>query len=367
VTVPSTQRGEAYKLSSGTWGLWYYDSKGVRRRETPFPSKSASARLLPRRRRACAARSAAAKPDVRFTEFVDVYLERHAAKVRPRTIATLAERLRHAERRFGDVTLHEFERMVDEIAGWQAKQPPGIRYGRVQALRQTLEAAVRWGYMHSNPAKLAGGTGCRRRALFAPFPEPRSTPLLRRCRRPTRRFPCSLRRPDCAPRSGKPSSGATSTGDRRAQRSPHGVVQRRSSNSARRIAAAVRSRSPRGHLQRSTPCRFASTRPCCSRRPGAYVLNLNNFRNRIWTPAIEASGVRTPARIYDLRSTFASNALAAGDHRLRTRPRHGHERRNDREPLRRSARRSGASMATRLGAFEAEQERAAARPISDAE
>jgi hypothetical protein len=29
-------------------------------------------------------------------------------------------------------------------------------------------------------------------------------------------------------------------------------------------------------------------------------------------PAIEASGVSTPARIYDLRSTFASNALAAG-------------------------------------------------------
>ncbi len=29
-------------------------------------------------------------------------------------------------------------------------------------------------------------------------------------------------------------------------------------------------------------------------------------------PAIEASGVARPARIYDLRSTFASNALAAG-------------------------------------------------------
>jgi hypothetical protein len=36
------------------------------------------------------------------------------------------------------------------------------------------------------------------------------------------------------------------------------------------------------------------------------------FRNREWGPAIEASGVRRPARIYDLRSTFASNALAAG-------------------------------------------------------
>ena len=34
-------------------------------------------------------------------------------------------------------------------------------------------------------------------------------------------------------------------------------------------------------------------------------LNLDNFRRREWAPAIEASGVRKPARIYDLRSTFA--------------------------------------------------------------
>ena len=42
------------------------------------------------------------------------------------------------------------------------------------------------------------------------------------------------------------------------------------------------------------------------------LLNLDNWRRREWGPAIEASGVRRPARIYDLRSTFASNALAAG-------------------------------------------------------
>jgi integrase len=46
--------------------------------------------------------------------------------------------------------------------------------------------------------------------------------------------------------------------------------------------------------------------------PEGGLLNLDNFRRREWGPAIEASGVRTPARIYDLRSTFASNALAAG-------------------------------------------------------
>ena len=32
----------------------------------------------------------------------------------------------------------------------------------------------------------------------------------------------------------------------------------------------------------------------------------------MWGPAIEASGVATPARIYDLRATFVSDALAAG-------------------------------------------------------
>ena len=37
-----------------------------------------------------------------------------------------------------------------------------------------------------------------------------------------------------------------------------------------------------------------------------------NFRRRIWVPAVEAAGVATPATPYDLRDTFASNALAAG-------------------------------------------------------
>ena len=48
--------------------------------------------------------------------------------------------------------------------------------------------------------------------------------------------------------------------------------------------------------------------------PGANggLLDLTTFRRHAWTPAVKASGIATPARIYDLRSTFASNALAAG-------------------------------------------------------
>ena len=60
----------------------------------------------------------------------------------------------------------------------------------------------------------------------------------------------------------------------------------------------------------AVPARLDSTYVFASIRGGPF--DLHNFRNRTWGPAIEASGIATPARLYDLRSTFASNALAAG-------------------------------------------------------
>jgi integrase len=46
--------------------------------------------------------------------------------------------------------------------------------------------------------------------------------------------------------------------------------------------------------------------------PAGGLLNLNNCRKREWLPAVDAAGIAKPARVYDLRSTFASNVLAAG-------------------------------------------------------
>jgi hypothetical protein len=76
--------------------------------------------------------------------------------VRGRTIAILRERLDYAVRAYGDVRLHDLERMSGELASWFATLSAGSRYGIVQAVRQMLEAAVRWGHMSRNPAKLAG-------------------------------------------------------------------------------------------------------------------------------------------------------------------------------------------------------------------
>jgi integrase len=82
------------------------------------------------------------------------------------------------------------------------------------------------------------------------------------------------------------------------------------------LAKTARSRrqvplSPRalGALE-ALPARLDSPYLIPAHRGGLF--DLHNFRRREWSPAIEAAGVRTPARVYDLRSTFASNALAAG-------------------------------------------------------
>ena len=154
--MPATRRGQAYRLGPNRCRLRWYDAAGKRRRKSPFPSKSAA---LAHYRDAIEPQlrgEPVPVADLTLAEFVPLYLERHAATVRPRTIQTLGERLPHATRVFGDVPLRNLERMTGELASWQAKLPERSRYEVVQALRQTLEAAVRWGHMDRNPAKLAG-------------------------------------------------------------------------------------------------------------------------------------------------------------------------------------------------------------------
>jgi len=95
-----------------------------------------------------------------------------------------------------------------------------------------------------------------------------------------------------------------------------------------------------------TPYVFAA------RRGGLF--DLHNFRRRVWAPAIEAAAIRRPARIYDLRSTFASNALTAGVRRLRASAGDGHKRPDDRAPIRDAARRRRCRHRRRLDAYDNE-------------
>jgi hypothetical protein len=57
--------------------------------------------------------------------------------------------------------------------------------------------------------------------------------------------------------------------------------------------------------------RTRAPRPWCSPAPEGGYLHLENFRKRVWLPAVETAGV-APLRLHDLRHTCASLAIAAG-------------------------------------------------------
>ncbi len=201
--------------------------------------------------------------------------------------------------------------MSGELADWQARRPERSRYGIMQALRQALEAAVRWELMGRNPAKLAGRN---------PQPSPRPVRVFTLAEvdaiaaelsdgyRPLPAFVAAtglrpeewaaLERRDVDRRGGLVVVRTVSDGELvelgKTSRS------RRQVPLSRRALAALDSLPPR----LDTPLLFPA--------PAGGPINGSNWHRREWGPAIMASGVARPARPYDLRSTFASNALAAG-------------------------------------------------------
>ena len=310
--MPPTQRGQAYKLAPSKWGLRYYDEVGARRRVSPFPSRSAALAHFREVIQPQLRGEAVPLPELTLAEFVPLYLERHAAGVRPRTVDALRWRLGVATEAFGDVPLRDLERMSGEVASWRAKLPERSRFAITAALRQALGAAVRWGYMAQNPATQAGrnpqpaprpirafsgeeieAIGAELSPMYMPLPlfaaatglRPEEWQALERRDLDRRERLLNVRR---TVSSGEVVELGKTAGSRRQV-----PLSRRALEALDALPARL-----------DTPMLFPA--------PGGGLLNLDNFRNRQWAPAIEGSGVRTPARIYDLRSTFASNALAAG-------------------------------------------------------
>ena len=103
---------------------------------------------------------------VTFGELCDGYLATH--QVSPRTIATIRERLKYSRAAFGSTLVRDLR--PEEIARWNAqlrsKPTPGkkssitrptvlsptTRAGALRAMRQVLAAGVRWDYLLRNPA-----------------------------------------------------------------------------------------------------------------------------------------------------------------------------------------------------------------------
>jgi integrase len=291
------------------------------------------------------------------------YLERHAATVRERTVWTLRVRLRYATRAFGDVPLKDLERMSGEIAAWQAKLPERSRYGLVGALRQCLAAGCRWGYMGVNPAVLAGRnrqpaprtvrafTSAELEAIaaelapaFRPLPAFAATTGLR----PEEWAALERRDVDRVGRM---------LNVRRTISSGQLVELGKTTRSRRQVPLSARALEALDGLppRLDTPLVFPAIR--------GGLMNLDNWRRREWAPAIEAGAVRKPARIYDLRSTFASNALAAGVSVFELARVMGTSTHMIERAYGVLIEGAGADIARRLDAFDADQDRTSAEGV----
>jgi integrase len=186
--------------------------------------------------------------------------------------------------------------MGGELADFAAALPPGFRYSVMGAFRQALGAAVRWGYITKNPAALAG-----------PNPMPPALPI-----RVFTLAEVDALEAELGPRLGPIVPFAAATGLRPGEWT---LLERRDVDRPNRILT-VRGTKTDGSRRdvplsgRALPAldRLPARLDSSLLFPGARgaVLDLDNFRRREWAPAVDAAGIAKPARIYDLRSTFAS-------------------------------------------------------------
>ena len=189
--------------------------------------------------------------------------------------------------------------------------PDKSRYGIVQALRQALEAAVRWGNMTRNPAKLAGRN-----------PQPKAEEI-----HPFTQAEIDLVAEELGPKYGPAVVFASETGmrpsewlaiewrdvDRKAgvvlveRTCAYGITKShgKTARSRRRVPLSSRALETLDTLPRRLDVRLVFP----GHREG--VIDLKNFRRSQWKPAVETAGI-PHRRIYDLRHSFATWALDAG-------------------------------------------------------
>jgi integrase len=300
----SAQRGQILRKPSGLWAVRYRDATGSRRQTTGYRTKAEARAALEEALRRVRL-GPLHRPGVTLRGLVDAYLEQYDAA--PSTIAWLKDNVRPALERFGDEPIGALT--VERVAAWRAAVPEGKRHRSHRALRQVLQAAVRWRWLEVNAAAhvknreprageidpfeswdeldavaaeldvgsgslviFLAGSGLRPEEAFGA--EWRDIDLDRRMLMVRRAFA-----------KGRLKEYGKTAGSRRA------VPLR-----AKVVEALER-------IERRSGILFPA--------PEGGRVNINNWRNREWTPALAAAGVKH-RRIYDLRHTYATWSLAAG-------------------------------------------------------
>jgi integrase len=298
--MPRPTRGSIYVEPAGTIGIrWPED--GQRPQKGGFKNRTQArnwfdANVAPRLRRG------GPSPEVTFDSFCDLYLDRWGHDRKPKTVAAVAYWLKPARERFGAMKLAELESAVEDITDWRNRIDGSAdwRHKTTRALRQVLAAGCRWGYLQRNPAVAAGSNPQPRARDIAPFS---ADELDRLCEELAPRDAALVM---FAAETGLRTSEWTRLERRDVDRLGRVVIVRpevAKTGKARRVPLTPRAEAALDMLPPSIPLLFTA--------PSGGRLDLDNWRLRVWYPALEAAGLakRGP---YSLRHTFAARALAAG-------------------------------------------------------
>ena len=308
------QRGQGFSLKStgGGAGSWAYryrtggrDSKRMQR--GGFISRLAAEHALGRALQRLRQEQGLIETPT-LSEFVELYLAQHDAE--PETINKLRWVLGKATAEFGGLPLSELA--PAEIATWRMTIPYGHRFEATQALRQTLQRAVSWGMLNSNPAKQGVENRQRARVEQRPF---ESWQQIRELadRIGPRHGPLVL----FAAATGLRPSEWLALEHRDIDREARTVYVRRAYRNGRLKCPKTDGSMRAVPLQAIAldaidrlPATTGSALLFLAPRGG--YLDLHNFRHRDWKPAQRALGIDPIRRVYDLRHTFATFALRAG-------------------------------------------------------
>jgi integrase len=248
---------------------------------------------------------------ITYGELCDRYVGQHQAGAR--TVRTLRERLVYSRRAFGAVLVRELH--SEEIGRWNAalRLSPTTRGHALRAMRQVLAAGVRWGYLPRNPAGpdavRAPAPAATEVLPFESWAEVEATASAAGTYRPLVVFACAtgLRPQEWQVLEWRDFDMA----ERRCR--VLRTLQDGAVSSAGKTDGALRTvlLQERALMALRELPRPLDARQLVFPSPGGGIIDLSNFRRRVWRPALNAAGLehRPP---YQMRHTFATLALAAG-------------------------------------------------------
>ena len=300
----SAQRGQIFRTANGLWAIRFRDSVGRRPQKTGYRTKGEAREALEEELRRVRL-GPLHRPNITLREMVDAYVDQYDAA--PSSIAWLRDNMRPALEAWGDRKIGSLT--VPEIGAWRQSVPEGKRYRSHRALRQVLQAAVRWHWIEDNAAVHVKNPEPRPGeidpfeswdeldAIAAELDEtqgPMVIVLAGTGLRPEEAFGAEWRDVDL----------------------PRRMIMVRRAYAKRRLKEYGKT----AGSQRAVPLRarvvealtqLPHRRGIVFPAPEGGRIEINNFRHRGWTPSLAAAGVKH-RRIYDLRHTYATWSLAAG-------------------------------------------------------